>query len=63
MICLYLWDNSLGGRAVFQTVLLPVSKSSINISVPRNVGSIMLMNVGFGVTGRYSDFGGRLSLP
>ena len=47
-------------RAVVRTVHLPVNKSSPEDIMPRDVGSVVLMNVGFGITGRYSNFGGRL---
>ena len=33
-------------------------KSALGDSVPRGVGSIVLRDVGFGVTGWYSGFGG-----
>ena len=31
--------------------------------MPRDVGYVVLRDFGFGVTGRYSDFGGRFYLP
>ena len=64
MSCLYPWDHSRRGRDVVQTVLLPVRKSALEGSMPRDVGPVVLRDVGFlGVTGRYSNFGGKLSLP
>ena len=41
-------------RAVVRTVHLPVKKSVLEDIMPRDVGSIVLMDVGLGVTGRYS---------
>ena len=64
MSCLYPWDNSIGGRAVVETVLLLMNNSALGGSVSRGVGSVMLRDVGFfGVTSWYSEFWGRLSLP
>ena len=47
-------------RAVVRTVHLPVKKSAPEDSMPRDVGSVVLMDVGFGVTGRYSDLWGEV---
>ena len=63
VICIYPLDNSRGGRTVVQIVLLPLKNSTLGDSMPRDFGSIVVRYVRFGVTGWYSNFGGRLSLP
>ena len=40
-----------------------MKKSSPEDIMPRDVGSDVLMDVGFGITGRYSNFGGSLYIP
>ena len=35
-----------------------MKKSALEYSIPRDVVSVVLRDVGFGVTGWYSDFGG-----
>ena len=37
--------------------------SALEDIIPRDVVSVVLRDVVFGVTGWYSDFGGRLFLP
>ena len=61
--CIYPLDIFQWGKTFLQTLLLLVKKSALRYSMPRDVGSVVLSFVGFGVTGWYSDFGGRLSLP
>ena len=64
MNCLSPWDYSQGERTVVETVLPPAKKVALGGGVPRDVGSVVIRYVGFiGVTGRFSEFGGRLSLP
>ena len=64
MSCISPWDNSRGGRDVVQTVLLPVSNIALEISMTRDVGSVVIRDAGCSVfTGQYSNFWGRLSLP
>ena len=47
-------------RAVVRTVHLPVKKSVLEDSMPRDVGSVVLMDVGLGVTGQHSNIWGEV---
>ena len=58
MSCIYPWDHYQGGKYVVQTVLPHMNNSDQGGSIPRNVGSLVIRDVGFDVTGRYSDLGG-----
>ena len=46
------WDHSRGGRAVVQSVILHVKNSVLEDSTPKDVGSIVIRDASFGVTGR-----------
>ena len=63
MICLSPWHYYRGGRVVVEKFLLTVKKISLGVSMPRDVVYVIIRDVRFGVTGWYSDFGGRFSLP
>ena len=41
------WDHNQGERALVETVLPSAKNSARGGSVPRNVGSVLLRNVGF----------------
>ena len=41
------WNNYLGRRSVVETVIFPVKNSSLGGGGSRDVGSIMLRDVGF----------------
>ena len=56
--CLSLWGQYRGGRDVGETVLPPERKRYRRGVVPRDVSSVLLMDVIFGVTLRVSGFGG-----
>ena len=57
------WYQSQGGRAVVKTVLPPMIRIALSGSVPRDVGSVLLRYVGFGVTVWNSYFGSFIIFP
>ena len=57
MTCISPWGQAQGGRAVVKTVLTPTIKRALRESVPRDVGFVLLRDMGFGVTIQNSNFG------
>ena len=58
MSCLALWGQAQGGIYVVKTPAPPVRRISRRESVSRDIRSVLLRGVGFGVTARSSDFRG-----
>ena len=63
MSCLSPWHQAQGERSVGKTAPPPMIKISLRGSVTRNVGSIPLRDVGFGITFHNPDFGGGALFP